>query len=157
MNLVLLPLIYASSFDFHFCFKVELCERRASKLLSGQPELQRLRLRDIFKIKGGLAQKFLTYVIKNMYADLACTGLKPGEELRVSIFWFEGIVKMPASFRYLPYYPHVSKLAKIPLKEYRNRCYHYTRVFWWFGNLGTCDIYPMNLGIFYGFTSFISM
>ena len=74
------------NFDIHLCFKVELCERRAKTLLSGQSEPQRLRLRDIFKIKGGLSQKFLTYIIKNMYADLACTGLKPGEELRVSLF-----------------------------------------------------------------------
>lgn len=64
---------------------VELCEERAKNLLADYGERKKLSLRDFLAIKGTLSQKFITFVIQNMYADLACTGLKPGEEIRVAI------------------------------------------------------------------------
>lgn len=64
---------------------VELCEERAKSLLDGEEEHKKLSLMDFLAIKGSLSQKLITFVIQNMYADLACTGLKPGEELRVAM------------------------------------------------------------------------
>eukprot|EP00250_Pteridium_aquilinum_P000803 c10971_g1_i1 orf=596-1450(-) len=64
---------------------VELCEERAKTLMAVQEEPKKLRFRDLLAIKGSLNQKLITFVIENMYADLACTGLKPGEELRVAM------------------------------------------------------------------------
>lgn len=64
---------------------LELCEGRAERLMIGHKEPQKLRLRDFLAIEGSLGQKLITYVIRNMRADLACTGLKPGDETRVAM------------------------------------------------------------------------
>lgn len=64
---------------------VELCESRSKKLLSGEVLHKKYRFWEIFQIQGDLRQKFLTYFLRNMYAELAEMGLKPGEELRVAI------------------------------------------------------------------------
>ncbi|KAI5072593.1 hypothetical protein GOP47_0012699 [Adiantum capillus-veneris] len=64
---------------------VELCEGRAKRLMAGQEKPEKLRLRDFLAIKGSFGQKLITSVIRNMHVDLACTGLKPGEETRLAI------------------------------------------------------------------------
>ncbi|KAH7438242.1 hypothetical protein KP509_04G007000 [Ceratopteris richardii] len=64
---------------------VELCEERAQRLITGEKEPAKRSLWDLLAIQGSLGQKFITHVIRNMHADLACTALKPGKELKVAI------------------------------------------------------------------------
>lgn len=64
---------------------VELCKGRAKNLFSRDAQFKKFSLWDIFRIAGGLKQRLFTYAVQNIYARLAATGLKPGEEFRVAI------------------------------------------------------------------------
>eukprot|EP00250_Pteridium_aquilinum_P004629 c14840_g1_i1 orf=271-1143(+) len=76
---------------------VELCRKRGKAVLSGE-ERKSMTWKDIFAIKGSLTQKLLTFIITSLYDELAATGLKPGEELRVAIL--EGLA-IGASISYI--------------------------------------------------------
>ncbi|MCO5584144.1 hypothetical protein L7F22_038067 [Adiantum nelumboides] len=83
-ELFLMGVDHVTSKSAEIVQNVELSEGRAEQLMAGQ-EPENVGLWNILAMKGSLGQRLITHVLHNMNADLACTGLKPGEETRAAM------------------------------------------------------------------------